>query len=93
MDKLLNVFIGLVFFIFILIIFGAIEWTHENNEKDLACKALGLEDYKYANRIGYCEDASGNLYYVNMECKPWYWPECTAKPISVGFVRTLEDLR
>ena len=84
----------ILFLIFCVLLIGLlIVGIHIDNEKDNACKALGLEDYEYANNMRYCEDASGNLYYVKMECKPWYWPECTAKPITVGYVRTVDELR
>jgi hypothetical protein len=60
---------------------------HADNQRELACQKLGFEGDKYNGNMRYCEDREGNLHYIEMECEPWYWPDCTAKTISVGEVR------
>lgn len=84
LDKLL---IGLIIFLIIWIVGGFIWITHDNVEEDLACKELGFERAKHRIGIDYCEDSEDNLHYIKMDCEPWYWVDCTAKPISVGDVR------
>ncbi len=84
MDK---VSVGVLVFLVLWIVGGITIFSHENNEKDFACQELGFVDYKNQNSMEYCEDIEGNLHYVKMDCKPWYWVKCTAKLISVGDVR------
>ncbi len=60
---------------------------HNWNKSDIACQELGFENARYINDMEYCEDKESNLHYAKIECKPWYWEECTAKTISVGDVR------
>ena len=77
---------GTLVFIIIIMITSQV---HDTNEKDLACQRLGVDDYEYKNELAFCEDENYNLHYIHMECKPWYWSDCTATPISVGDVRVV----
>lgn len=71
----------------ILLVFSYFSISHETNERNLACQELGLRSYEYVGDMYYCEDKEGNLHYIKMDCKHWYWVDCTAKLISVGDVR------
>ena len=62
-------------------------FIHGADKSDIACQEIGFESAKYIDGMEYCEDKDGNLYYAQIECKPWYWISCTAKEISVGDVR------
>lgn len=84
MEKLLLILLSIAI---ILLIYGVVGGIHDNRERDRACEELGLVEYVFEPSFNFCEDIEGNLHYIKMECKPWYWPDCTAKPISVGDVR------
>ncbi len=77
-----------VLLILLVLIVGNIiaQIIHIEAEENNACQELGFEKSIY-NQMQYCEDSEGNLHYVKMECKPWYWYQCTAKSITVGDVR------
>ena len=79
----------IIAFIVFVIIEGSLIFLliHNWNLADLECENLGFENYKNTDSMEYCEDKEGNLHYIKMECKPWYWQTCTAKTISVGDVR------
>ena len=79
----------IIFIIVFVIIEGSLItiWIHNRDKSDLACQELGFVDYKNQNSMEYCEDIEGNLHYVKMDCKHWYWNDCTAKLISIGDVR------
>ncbi len=69
------------------IVLGIVEFAHIVNEENSACQELGFESYQFVGNMRYCEDIEGNLHYIKLECKDWYWYDCTAKLISVGDVR------
>jgi len=85
--KMNKVLTGLLISLILWITWSYIWITHNSNEEKLACEELGFENYKYTEDMEYCEDIENNLHYVKMDCKPWYWYNCIAKPISVGDVR------
>ncbi len=82
-----KVIIVLLIFLVLIIINLVVQLIHIEKEEDKACQELGFERDIYILGMNYCEDTQGNLHYIKMECKSWYWPECTAKTISVGDVR------
>ena len=73
--------------LFVSLVFCSLSMLHDAKERDENCQSLGLLEYEYSFGMHYCEDTEGNLHYIKMDCKHWYWTECTAKPISVGDVR------
>jgi len=77
---------GTLVFILIIAIMGGI---NDSNQKDFACEEIGLDTYRNINQVKFCEDENYNLHYIHMECKPWYYPDCTATEISVGDVRVV----
>lgn len=81
---------GWIILIIVFVLFEGVLITYairDSNQKEFACKELGFEDYKNIDGMRYCEDTESNLHYIKMDCKPWYWQDCTAKTISVGDVR------
>ena len=81
---------GILIFIIICVILIClmILWgIHDIQEMDRACKEIEFENYKFINRMEYCEDSEGNLHYIKIECNNWWWFDCKAKTISVGNVR------
>lgn len=87
MDKF-DMFLGLL--ALILIIWGIVYSIIATMEKDEACNKLGFEDYTYWSGEPVCEDDSGDLYFVKLECNSFHnlWiTDCKASLISVGNVR------
>ncbi len=82
-----NFVIGVLIFFAVFIVVLGVEAFHLDKEEVKACQELGFEKDSFTSDFDFCEDSQGNLHYIKMECKPWYWVDCTAKLISVGEVR------
>ena len=59
--------------------------------RDEACKEIGFESFEYRGGQSYCEDTSGNLYYIKKECK-LAGIHCIVNEITVGDMRTKYDV-
>ncbi len=79
----------IIFFIVFVILEGSLITIliHNWDKPDIACQELGFEKAQYISSMSYCEDKESNLHYVKIDCKHWYWQDCTAKTISIGDVR------
>lgn len=89
MDKINRVFVGLAICFFAFIVISIVL---SNKAYDEQCIQAGYEKYKFIERMEYCEDSDGNLYYIDMDCNDIFtWRDCSLREISVGNVRVVQN--